>query len=201
MRLKKKYLIAAFVLAGLVTFLSLDVDTRVTRIDFSKLYSATNIYEHDYGHEVVARGYPSQDILGHYDFRTPRGMLDLSCNLRDYQKDLMYPLIRRVGPTAEKIGDDSFFAYEGIDSRLMLAYRRFNVLAYFKVRPDWEPPDASAANKEELQRAVKILDEAIVKGNPAVTVEKVPAYRVVWTSVKSWVGGIMFLIFWHGRHT
>jgi hypothetical protein len=204
-RLKKKYLVVAGILVGLATILSINVDTRVTRIDFNKLYSTTNIYERDYGHKVLAREYPSQDILGFYVFPTQRGTMWISCIARDYDKHFVGSNSRRVGPTSQVIGDESFFEYQGIDSRLTLAYRRFNVIAYFKDDPKFELHNGSAntaleADKKELESTAKILDDAILKKNPAIGEEQVPAFWIVWTGVRDWIGGMIFLMLWRGQH-
>jgi hypothetical protein len=199
-----KCLVFGSIVAGLAILSVVNVEKRVTAINFDGLYGATSIYEQSEGHQIIVREYPSQEILGFYVFATPRGSMSVSCILSDFSKSLIRSS-HQMGATSHAIGDESYFQYQGIDPKLELAYRRYNAIVSFKSAPDKveahyedsERRSASSldADKKELERIAMILDQAILNGNPNVKLENIKAYQIASVCIRGLIARMLWTRF------
>jgi len=107
---------------------------------------------------------------------------------------------RQFGGTSEPIGDEAFFQYDlHVDSRLELAYRRFNTMVYFKADPSipyrrGEENLRMDADKKELEQVAKVLDDAILNRNPNISVENIRVHQVVGARIKGVAQGLVWFI-------
>lgn len=196
--MKKKYAVVIAVLIGLTILSCVKVGKRVTALDLNKIYATTNIV-YGYGHLITVGKYPSQNGIGYYAFQTYRGKVWVNCIVTDFSKSLVRGS-RQMGATSEPIGDEAFFPYEGSDPRLELAYRRFNVIVYFKDDPQREYRDGIPvftidADKKELEQAAKTLDAAILSQSEGVKTETVRGYQVIVARAKDLVSGLFWTVY------
>ncbi len=133
----------------------------------------------------------------YYHFPVTNGSVTIQCMLDDLDGWIRNLRKEKKQETSQNIGEQAFFGdwRHGANKDLALAYRRLNVSAVFRFESmTWSKTNVIATGeyKADLENSAKVLDQAILHGDPSIQSEDMRLGQVVGWKAKQLPG----FVFW-----
>ena len=200
-RLLKRMLpfVAALLIAGSLLLSLRTVKKRVVWVNLNTIFpTLSDTYKS--GTQLKTFHYPCNGGHSFYYIGTTNDSVRIEIELSDYSR---VPYFRqyKVGTPSQPIGEESFYeiAHPSHSEDLMdLVYQRHNVTAFFRQEPihglPGKPYAYSDQDRQQVEGLARTLDDAIERGSAGVTVENVHGYEILSHAIRSFIGGLYFLI-------